>query len=238
MFSQSLSASPSYFPEPHWWSEISSLSKVILILGKARSCRVPNLGCRVSKSPGWSYVLPKKSALDVMHEQAYCHDEAANHQLPIAVAFWIIWIISAEECSSLTQNLMQIHCSSSSVILNVMTTQYACSLNGVYHPHGLVWWSCHCSHMYIHNSPLFLASRLLQSAANYSHNINSGWTFSGQTICILFLGRLYISNDSGEPFPPDSMVAGEGSCTKCSRNQKDDCIGTEYAKIWKDKKNV
>ena len=90
--------------------------------------------------------------------------------------------------------------------------------------------------MYIHNSPLFLASRLHQSAANYSHNINSGWTFSGQTICILFLGRLYISNDSGEPFPPDSMVAGEGSCTKCSRNQKDDCIGTEYAKIWKDKK--
>ena len=37
---------PFYFPESHWWSETSSLSKVILVLGKARSRRVPNLGCR------------------------------------------------------------------------------------------------------------------------------------------------------------------------------------------------
>ena len=33
----------------------------------------------------------------MMHEQVLCSDEAANHQLPIAVAFWIIWIASAEE---------------------------------------------------------------------------------------------------------------------------------------------
>ena len=40
------SAAPLYFPESHLWSEISSLSKVILVWGKARSHRVPNLGCR------------------------------------------------------------------------------------------------------------------------------------------------------------------------------------------------
>ena len=34
-----------YFPEFYWWSEISSLSKVISVLGKARSCRAPNQGC-------------------------------------------------------------------------------------------------------------------------------------------------------------------------------------------------
>ena len=51
-FSQSPSSAPSYFPESHWRSEISSLSKVILVLGKARSHRVPNLGCRVAESPG------------------------------------------------------------------------------------------------------------------------------------------------------------------------------------------
>ena len=45
-FSQSPSAAPLYFPESHQWSEISSLSKVILVLGKARSLRAPNLGCR------------------------------------------------------------------------------------------------------------------------------------------------------------------------------------------------
>ena len=42
--------------------------------------------------------------------------------LPIAAAFWIFWIIriaSMEECSSLMQNLMQICCSTCSIILNV-----------------------------------------------------------------------------------------------------------------------
>ena len=37
--SQSPSAAPSYFPESHWQFEISSFSKVILVLGKARSHR-------------------------------------------------------------------------------------------------------------------------------------------------------------------------------------------------------
>ena len=35
------------------------------------------------------------------------------------------------------------------VILNVMATQYTCLLNGVYRPHWLVQWSCHCSHKHI-----------------------------------------------------------------------------------------
>ena len=64
-------------------------------------------------------------------------------------AFWIIQIVSMEECSSLTQNLMQIHCSVHSGILNVMATQYTGSLNGVYCPHWLAQWSHHCSHMHI-----------------------------------------------------------------------------------------
>ena len=40
----------------------------------------------------------QKTALDVMHEWAHCGEEAANHQLPIAAAFRIIRIVSAEEC--------------------------------------------------------------------------------------------------------------------------------------------
>ena len=58
-------------------------------------------------------------------------------------------IVSAEESSNLMQNLMQIRCSTPPVILNVKATQYTCSLNGVYHPHWLAQWSCHCSHMHI-----------------------------------------------------------------------------------------
>ena len=41
------SAAPSYFPESYHWSEISSLSKAILVLGKARSPRTPNLAVGV-----------------------------------------------------------------------------------------------------------------------------------------------------------------------------------------------
>ena len=40
------------FPGSHQWSKVSSLSKVILVLGKARSNRAPNLGCRGAESPG------------------------------------------------------------------------------------------------------------------------------------------------------------------------------------------
>ena len=74
------------------------------------------------------------------------------------------------------QNLMQIHCSTCSVILNAMATQCTCSLNGVYCPHWLVQWSCHCSYMRIPvHSPL--ATRLQRCCAYQSRYINNGWTF-------------------------------------------------------------
>ena len=75
--------------------------------------------------------------------------EAASAQLPIAAVFWIIPIVSMEECSSLKQNLIQICFSTHAVILNAMATEYTCSLNGIYHPHWLVHWRPRCSHMNI-----------------------------------------------------------------------------------------
>ena len=111
---------------------------MILVLGKARSIRVRSLGCRGPESPGWFDVSPKNSEQDMMHEQGCCCDEAANHQLPMAAAFWIIPIVSLEEWSSLMHNLVQIHCSTPSVILNMMATQCTCSLSGIYWPHWLV----------------------------------------------------------------------------------------------------
>ena len=122
---------------------------MILVLGKTRSRKVPNLGCRGPESPGWFGVLPKKCAQDVMHERAICRVKAADHQCPIAAAFCIIQIVSAEEYSRLTQNFMQICCFTCSVILNVTATWYTYSLNGVSHPHSQVQWSRHCSRMHI-----------------------------------------------------------------------------------------
>ena len=146
-FSHSPSAALLYLPESHQRSEISSLSKVIIVLGKARSCRAPNLGCRGDESPGWLDVSPKNSAQDVMHEQACCRDEAANHQWPIAVALWIIWIVSVEECSSLTH----------SVILNAMATQNTRSLWRLPPPQPSTVKSSLLTHE--HSSPFSLAAR-------------------------------------------------------------------------------
>ena len=84
-FSQLPLAALLYFPESHWRSEISFLPKVILVLGKARRCRAPNMSCRGAESPD---ALPKNSAWHDVWADA-CSDAAANHQLPIAAAFWI-----------------------------------------------------------------------------------------------------------------------------------------------------
>ena len=110
-----------------------------------------------------------------MHEREQCCDEVVSHQLPIAAAFWVIWIVSVEECSSLMQNLMQIF--THSVILNTTAKQYPCSLSGVYHPHWLIQWRCHYSHMHIPVHALWLPGYI--DVMHCSCYIKNGWTFSG-----------------------------------------------------------
>ena len=161
----------------HQQSEISSLSKVILVLGKARNRRAPNLGCSRAESLEWFDVSPKNSAQDLMHYQVCCHDEAANHQVPIAAAFYIIPIVSAEEYSNLTQNLIQNHCSTHSVILRDDHTV-----------HMLIQWHLlppltstvkSLLFIHVHSSPLYLTARLHWCGASHSHYINNDKTFSG-----------------------------------------------------------
>ena len=70
-----------------------------------------------------------------MHEQACCHDEAVNHQLPIATAL--------HHLNSFHEGMFKLNAifdayfywPTRSVILNAMDTQYTCSLNGIYLPH-------------------------------------------------------------------------------------------------------
>ena len=122
---------------------------MILVWGKARSYRAPNLGCRGAESPELFDISREKLCTScdtwtVALSRWSC-------QSPVAYSCGLLNQLNSfpEECSSLTQNLMQICCSTRSVILNVMATQYTCSLSGIYHPHWLVQWSCHCSHMCI-----------------------------------------------------------------------------------------
>ena len=95
-------------------------------------------------------------------------------------AFWIIWVISVEECSSLMQNLMQIHCSTCSVILS----------NG-HTVHMLTQWCLlppltstvkSSLFMHVHSSPPSLAARLHWCCTNCSH-IDNGCTTSKLKTC-------------------------------------------------------
>ena len=116
-------------------------------------------GCQIWAVGGFSHLADlmfhQKSLYEMWYmSRACCLDVAANHQLSIAAAYWIIWIDSPEECSK--WNLMQILCSSCSVILSVTATYYTCSLNGFYCPHWLVQWSLHCSYMCVPTHSLWL----------------------------------------------------------------------------------
>ena len=97
-FSQLPSAAPLYFTESYWCSEISSILKVILVLGKARSHRAPNLGCRVELSHLDDLMFCRKTLHKTccMSGNVVC-EETANHQLPTVVAFRIIQILSMED---------------------------------------------------------------------------------------------------------------------------------------------
>ena len=156
-FFQLLSAATLDFPESHWWSEISPLSKVILVLGKARSHMAPNLGGRGAESPGWFDVSPKNSAGDVMHEQVRCCDEAANHQLPIAAASWIIRIVS------LLCLLSHFECDGHTV--HTLTQWHL--------PPPLTGTMKSSFSIHSHCSPLSLAARLHWCCANCSCYINN-----------------------------------------------------------------
>ena len=118
-----------------------------------------------------------------MLEQVHCCDEAANHQLPIPAAFWIIWVVSVEEYSSLTQNLMQIHCCPCSVIFWLSHTVHM--LTQQHLPPLLTSTVKSSLFTHVHSSPLFLAARLCWCHANHSCYINNIWTFSGQTSYVL-----------------------------------------------------
>ena len=135
-----------------------------------------NLGYRGAKLSGWFDVSPKNSTWDVMHEQEHCCDEAANHQLPRAAAFWITWIVSLEECSSLTQNSIRSFWSTRSVILNGTTATYYTHSTVSAAPTDCTVKSSLFTHMC--SSSLSLAARLHQCRVNHSCYVKNGWTFS------------------------------------------------------------
>ena len=81
-----------------------------------------------------------------MHERACCQNEAANHQLSIAAAFWIIQsfhggpfeLNAKSDANALLYSFSHFECNGHTV--QTLTQQHP-------PPHWLIQWSCHCSRM-------------------------------------------------------------------------------------------
>ena len=116
-------------------------------------------------------------------------DEAANHQLPIAATFWIIWSFCREifklnakfYSDSLFSLLSHFECNGHTVhmvnqwhLLPPLTSTVTLSL-----------------FTHVHSSPLSLAAMIHWCHANCSHYINNSWTFFRQTSSCTSMGTWY-----------------------------------------------
>ena len=187
-FSQSPSAALSYFPEFHQCSESSSLSKgnsfLALFLGKPRSRRTPNLGCRGAESSGLFDVLLKSSARNMMHEYACCCDEGANHQLHTSQ----VW--PSESLEQFPWRMFKLNAKSDTDSWLYLLSHFECDghighmLTQQRLPPPLTSAVKSSLFMHAHSSPFSLAARLHHCCANCSHHIYNGLTFSRQTLYI------------------------------------------------------
>ena len=83
--------------------------------------------CQIWALEGLSHLADLMFLRRTLHSELHrrmCWDKAARPPLPIAADFWLTGIVSTEECSGLTQTLMQTRWSSCWVILNAMATHY------------------------------------------------------------------------------------------------------------------
>ena len=167
-------------------------SKVILILGKGRSCRAPILGCRGAESPGWFDVLSKNSAWAVMQEWTRCR---SGHDAGVDVLLW--WSCQspvAHSCgllnhlNSFRRGIFKLNAKSDVDSLVYSLSHFECDSHNTVHM--LTQWcllppltSTVTSSLItpVHSSPLALAARLHRCHSNCSCYINNHGTFSGQT---------------------------------------------------------
>ena len=153
--------------------KISSLSKVILVLGKARSLKDPNLGSWRAKSPGWFDVSPKTC------------DEWAG-----ILSSWSCQSPVAHSCSLLNHPN---RCCEGMFKLNIKYDAHFYSLSHFEsNSHTVQRLTKQCLLLpltstvksslftHVHSSPFSLAASLHWYWANHSPYINNGLIFSRQ----------------------------------------------------------
>ena len=165
---------PLYFLESHGGSEISLLSKVILVLGKARSCRALNLGCMGAESPGWFDVSPKHC----MRCDAWASVSLWwSCQSPVAHSCGLL-----NHPNTFPRDMFKLNVKHEAQSLFYLFRHFECDNHTV---HMLTQWCLlppltstvkSWLFMHVHSSPLSLAMKLHQCHIKHSCNINNGWT--------------------------------------------------------------
>ena len=175
--------SPSYFPESHQWSEISSLSKVILVLGKPE----------VTGRQIWTV-----RGLSHLGDLMFCKKKTTSHQMWCTNGALWWWSCRTHSCGLLNHlnsfrgRMLQQNAKFDADSLPCSPSHLKCDGHTV---HMLTQW-CLLSLLtsrvklslfsHVYSSPLSLAARLPRCCANHSHYINNGWTFSRQTSYTVF----------------------------------------------------
>ena len=193
-FSELPSAVPLYVPEFYRWSEISSFSKVILVLGKPEvwECQIWTVGGlshlgdlmfhqkTARRSDTWAGTLSWWSCQSpVAHSCGLLNHWNSFHRGMFKLnaqfdADSLLFLLSHFECDDHTVHMLTQQHLSPPLTSTVMSSLFT----------------------HVHSSPLSLAARLHQCHTNCSCDINSGWTFSGQTcvcvwvcVCVLEIGH-------------------------------------------------
>ena len=151
---------------------------MILVLGKARSRRVPNLGCRglshlmiwcftkklctrydawVGTLSRWSWQLPVTHSCGLLNLPNHFRGGMLKINAKFDADSLLYLLRRLKRDSHTVRMLTQCH------LLPPMTSTVKLS-----------------SFTHAHSSPLSLVARLHWCCANRSHYINNGWTFSGQ----------------------------------------------------------
>ena len=173
---------PIIFSWISFMSEIFSLPKVILVLGKARSHMVPNLGYRGAESPRWFDVSPEK--LYTRHGVWAGVSSRWSCQSPVAHSCGLL-----NHWNSFHRGMFKLNTKFDADPLLYSLNHFECDIHTVHMltqlhlPPPLTSTVKSSLFTHVHSGPLSLAASLHRCPANHSRYVNNGWTLSRQISC-------------------------------------------------------
>ena len=165
---------------------MSSLSKVILVLGKVRISRAPNLGCRELNHLGYF----------MFHKKKKNKKTCTRLDAWVGTLLWWFWqSLVAHTCGLLNHpnsfhgGMFKLNAKFDADSLLNLLSHFECDIHTVHMltqlhlPPPLTSTVKSSLFTHVHSGPLSLAASLHRCPANHSRYVNNGWTLSRQISC-------------------------------------------------------